>query len=136
MVDGAGEPLVKILRNADALILIYLFTPSLPLLTTRIMPTTKPIEIYAEPRAHQDCDWPTPVRAGLQYIVSFIEAKGIDFTREDVYEFCGVPSSTGADIIASGIPRREAHVLKEITGNKTRGRKKVLSEEQIESMEE
>jgi hypothetical protein len=97
---------------------------------------TKPIEIYAEPRAHEDCDWPTPVRAGLLYLVSFIEVKGLDFTRNDVFEFCGVPQPTGTKIVNSGIPRREQHVLKEITGNKVRGRKPVLSKQQINKIED
>jgi hypothetical protein len=97
---------------------------------------TKPIKVYAEPRVEVDCDWPTLVRAGILYLINFIEAKRLDFTRNDVYEFCGVPTSTGARVVTSGIPRREQHVLKEITGNKVRGRKLLLSEEQIQNIED
>jgi hypothetical protein len=97
---------------------------------------TKPIEIYTEPRADENNDWPTPIRAGIQYLVNFIEVKGLDFTRNDVYDFCGVPSSTGADIVASGVPRREQHVLKEVTGNEIRERKSILSEQQLDQIED
>jgi hypothetical protein len=38
--------------------------------------------------------------------------------------------------VNSGIPRREQHVLKEITGNEVRGRKPVLSEQQINEIED
>jgi hypothetical protein len=109
-VRRAGEAGDKILRISDALVPIDLFTYHaflFPFYATRTTAMIKPIEIYAEPRADENNDWLTLIRAGIQYLVSFIEVKGLDFIRNDVYEFCGVPFSTGADIVASGIPRRE-----------------------------
>ena len=74
----------------------------------------------------------TPIKARIQGAVDFLEKKGIKGLNEDVFRANKVSHATGYRILKSRNPRT---LVNNPTRKETRGRKKVITPEQIREME-
>lgn len=91
------------------------------------MPITPTTEIvgYEE---HQT----TPIKSRIQGTIDFLESQGIKGKKEDVFRFNNVSHSTGYRLLSFSNPRR---LHNDPTKPETRGRKSIVTREQIETME-
>ena len=77
-------------------------------------------------------EWETPYRSAAIHIIGFLEWKGIEYDKTDIFRYLGISNKTAYTILASGEPRRLAH--RPSPGN--RGMHVDLPEEVIEKMGE
>ena len=87
-------------------------------------PTTDPVS--------ENCQKNTPITARVQGAIGFLEKKEIKGVNENAFRENGVSHATGYRILKSSNPRK---LKNDPTRNETRGRKKVITPEQIRRME-
>ena len=81
-----------------------------------------------EPKRRKAVHFPTPTKASVQGTVKYLEAEGIPHSKPKIFEFFGVPRASGYRILKEDSARtRHNNPLYA----ETRGRKSILSEDEI-----
>ena len=84
----------------------------------------------------EDFEHPTPKKARIRGTIDFLESQGIKGKKEDIFRFNGVSHRTGYRLLNSDSSRTHHYIAISANENDHRGRKKIITSEQIREMKQ
>ena len=105
------------------------------------MVATKKLHSSKDTREHEKCEHETPSRVRVQAITEFVQWKGLNIAQHEIFTFCEVKHTTGWKLLKDAPERRVTNRpenqwnLRENRSQQPRGRKRKLSETDLDRME-